>query len=114
MHSSKEQQNNQAPHALGVDAAQLFLGALFGPVANMAIEVAQVASTLYEDRFDAAAPKTGNRTNGHEGGYQLGVKHSLGGSFSRAQSAQIDKGNSFDAMLPYWKRDAAPAPRFAA
>ena len=112
VHSSKEQQKRE-PHALGAEAAQIILSSLFGPVADMAMETVQIASTLYTDRFEAAAQKTVNRTNGHEGGFTLGVKHSLGGSFNRARTLIADNANSAPAV-PYWKRDYAAAPRFAA
>lgn len=109
MHSSKEQQQKQDPAAYGSEIADFLLSSLFGPVVHMAVETAQVASALYEDRFEAAA-RTDNRTNGQN--YALGVKHSLGGSFSRAITA--DNTNDFDLKLPFWKRDAEPRPRLAA
>ncbi len=107
MHSSKEQQNQtkQGDCAYGTDVAQLFLASLFGPAADMAMEATQVASTLYADRFETAAKKAGNRTNGHEGGFQLGTKNSLGGSFNSARTASAPAQKNMDFALPYWKRD---------
>ena len=114
MHSSKEQQKQQAENPMGSEIAQFMLGSLFGPAAHMAMEAAQVASTLYTDRFEAAADnRPANRTNGHEGGFKLGAKHSLGGSFGRAMAATA-KNDAPDMMVPYWKRDAGPRPRLAA
>ncbi len=82
----------------------------------MALEAVQVASEIYTDRFEAKAKKADNRTNGHEGGYQLGVKHSLGKSFNRVHDMAPDNKNTHDLALPYWKRDYGHnnAPRFAA
>lgn len=113
MHSSKEQQQNRNPSPLGTDIGQFFLGSLFGPVADLAVEAAQISSEIYTDRFEAAARKAGHRTNGHEGGYRLGARHSLGQPFNRA-CAQAENKNEPPRPAPYWKRDPGPLLRPAA
>lgn len=115
MHSSTHTQR-QDQNALGYEGAQIFLSALFGPAVDMGMEAAQVASEIYTDRFEAKAKKADNRTNGHEGGYQLGVKNSLGNSFNRVHDMAPANKNDTDFALPYWKRDFGygNAPRFAA
>lgn len=115
MHSSTQLQK-QEPHALGTEYGQFFLSALFGPAVDMSVEAVQVTSALYEDRFEAKAKKADNRTNGHEGGYELGVKHSLGKSFNRVHAMTPDNKNTPDLAVPYWKRDDGyhNAPRLAA
>lgn len=115
MHSSTHTQK-QEPSALGYEGAQLFLSALFGPAVDMGMEAAQVVSEIYTDRFEAKAKKADNRTNGHEGGYELGVKHSLGKSFNRIHDMTANNENTLDMAVPYWKRDYGynNVPRFAA
>ncbi len=116
MHSSKEQQPKQDTNdsLFGMALGQVFMASVLGPVADMVWEAAETASAVYTDRFEARAQKADNRTNGHEGGFHLGVKHSLGGSFNRAQTITTHNQNILDLSLPYWKRDYMPAPRFAA
>lgn len=127
MHSSKEQQDQQydANDSLfGMALGQLFTASVLGPygaIADMAWESAEMASAIYTERFEARADnKAQDRTNGHEGGFQLGAKNSLGPRFGNAHSpaapviAGNDNGLDFNARLPYWKRDAFPAPRRAA
>ena|SRR5688572_20090190 len=84
--------------AFGMALAQAFMGGVFGIGVDMGWETGEIASAMREDR----------RTSG-QGNYELGVKNSLAGDFSRFSSEQSPA--EFEAAY-YRRPQPAMAPSY--
>lgn len=77
----------------GMALAQAFLGFVHGPLVEQLWEAGEVASAVYEDRYQE------KRTNGRV--YDLGVKKSLADDFARTSMASPDRAR-LDRSLGDW------------